>query len=113
MLKSSAQQLAAKVSFTKVEAEDEDPAKYHQLDDGANQPVTTLASEKSTRFWSQEGATILDKKQEENQSASVMRSDIVKVKASIVADVPAELEDVNLDNSEEQNGNFMIMDETL
>jgi hypothetical protein len=113
MFKSSAQQLAAKVNFSQVEVEDDDPAKYHQLDDGNNDKTTTLAAESTTRVWSQDGATLIEKKGMETQSASVNKSSFVKVKASVVAEMPAELEDVNLDNSEEQNGNFMMIDEAL
>lgn len=118
--------LAAKVNFkkgSKKEEEDDDPSKYHQLDDGADQQENRQQS-KTTRLWSAEGVKIVD---ETNQvvvssepsqaSADLLGSEEpAKVKASVFmaepeADVPAELQNIDLDPSTQNENQEGIMQE--
>jgi len=109
MAGSLAGSLASKVNFKKTskktEDEDNDPSKYHQLDDGADHQQNSR-KDTTTRQWSQDGVKIVDTKgnttmssEPSQRSADLIGSgEVTKVKGSVVADdeLPDELQDIDL-----------------
>ena len=141
---SAAGAIASKVHMTKMDEkeEDNDPAKYHQLDAGLNEKAPEN-TDKQTRVWTKDGVKLVDpvtkqeilssepdvKKKPPMSESSFENLDKesgdetkpTKVKASVLIETDSEypsdakeLEEINLDSEhEEQNGNFMKLDDNL
>lgn len=108
--------LAAKVSFkkgSKKQEEDEDPTRYHQLDDGCLDQQQQPSNSKTTRLWTQDGVKIVDEQNKVvmssepiQKNANLIGSDEpaptkIKATAVIEEDVPDELQDIELDQNQE------------
>ena len=91
-----------------MEEEDNDPSKYHTLDDGQDAPHQQQ-TDKTTRVWTQDGAKMVDINTKDKIIENTMNKDSEKVKASILVDTEEtekpsteELDEINLDTNQEE-----------